>query len=368
VKILSVVGARPNFIKIAPIIHEIGRHPDLLSVLVHTGQHYDVQMSDTFFQELDIPEPDAHLHVGSSSHAVQTANIMLAFEPILGDFKPDVVVVVGDVNSTLACTLVAVKMGIPVAHVEAGLRSRDRTMPEEINRLATDSIADILLTPSHDADANLLAEGIPSSRIRCVGNVMIDTLYLQKSRATAPPCWESAGLRSGSYILVTMHRPGNVDAPEMLGHFVSIFETIQRDMPIVWPLHPRTKARLAEFGLLERLAAMPGMTLADPLPYRQTVYLMVRAAGVITDSGGIQEETTALGVPCFTTRPNTERPITVSEGTNTLVGSDRTAILQGIADIQAGNSKRGRVPALWDGKTAERIIRALREMVPEPKP
>ena len=363
-KILCVVGARPNFMKIAPIIREIGNHDDLSHFLVHTGQHYDEKMSDTFFKELGIPEPDAHLNVGSGSHAVQTAKIMMEFEPVVLNEKPDVVVVVGDVNSTLACTLVAVKLGVPVAHVEAGLRSRDRTMPEEINRLATDAIADMLLTPSEDGDQNLLDEGVPAERIRCVGNIMIDTLLQNRAAATPPDVWNEAGLKEGEYLFVTMHRPANVDTPEMLGHFLDIFDTVQRDIKLVWPLHPRTRGKLNDFGMMDRLTATPNVVLTDALPYRQSLYVMANAAGVITDSGGVQEETTALGIPCLTARPNTERPVTITHGTNQLVGDDREAILKGVADILSGNAKSGRIPPLWDGKTGERIIQALRDMVP----
>jgi len=362
-KFLIVAGARPNFMKVAPIIHEIERRDEHSFVLVHTGQHYDEQMSDTFFRELMIPDPHEHLHVGSASHAVQTAKIMMAFEPVLEQHKPDVIVVVGDVNSTIACTLVGAKLNVPVAHVEAGLRSRDLAMPEEINRIVTDSIANVLLTPSEDGDRNLLAEGIPPERIHRVGNIMIDTLREQESLAEPPPIWEEAGLEAGEYIFLTMHRPSNVDTPEMLGHYLSIFQKVKETYPIVWPLHPRTRARLVGFDFIDRLVEQDDLMLTDALPYRQSLYLMKRAAGVITDSGGVQEETTALGTPCLTIRENTERSITVKEGTNVLVGSDQKAILQGVADIKAGNVKRGNIPELWDGKAAERIIDAIEKQL-----
>ena len=360
-KLLIVAGARPNFMKIAPIIHEIDRRDIHTAILVHTGQHYDEQMSDTFFRELMIPDPDEHLHVGSASHAVQTAKIMISFEPVLERYEPAAVIVVGDVNSTLACALVAAKLGVTVVHVEAGLRSRDRAMPEEINRIATDAVSDLLLTPSEDGDANLMAEGIPPERIRFVGNIMIDTLREQEAMAEPPDVWDVAGLQERGYVLLTMHRPSNVDDAETLQHFLRIFEDVRERYPIVWPLHPRTRGQLVRFGLIEQVVDQDRLFLVDALPYRQNLYMMKRAAAVITDSGGVQEETTALGVPCLTIRENTERPITVTHGTSTLVGSDREAILAVIDGVVEGKDKRGSIPPLWDGKTAARVIDAIEE-------
>src|SRR5262245_59211824 len=325
--IVNVVGARPNFMKMAPIVAEMGRHPSIRSRLVHTGQHDDAAMSQLFFHELGMPRPDVYLGVGSGTHTTQTARVMLDFEPVLLEDRPDVVVVVGDVNSTLACALVAVKMGIRVAHVEAGLRSFDRSMPEEINRILTDAISDLLLIPSPDGRENLLREGIPEERIRFVGNVMIDTLRQHQEKALARPILRDLRIVPRGYAVLTLHRPSNVDDPETLARLIDVVDTVQRRLPLVFPLHPRTRAMLDQHGLGARLREVPGLRLTDPLGYLDFLAPMSQARVVLTDSGGIQEETTALGVPCLTLRENTERPITVTQGTNRLVGRDPRRIL-----------------------------------------
>lgn len=354
-KILSVVGARPNFMKIAPIVAEIGRRPNLRGVLAHTGQHYDETMSAAFFRDLEIPAPDHHLGVGSGTHAEQTARVMLAFEPVVTAERPDWVIVVGDVNSTLACALVAVKLGVRVAHVEAGLRSFDRCMPEEINRVATDAIADLLLTPSADADANLRREGVPEEKIRRVGNVMIDTLRRQLPFAARSPILETFGLAPRRYAVVTLHRPSNVDDEPTLRGVLSSLAKLAQTLPVVFPVHPRTRQKLAS---LRDLETPPGLRLCEPLGYRDFLRLWSAARLVLTDSGGLQEETTGLGVPCLTLRENTERPITVSEGTNRVVGVNPANIDAAIAETLAAPPV-GRIPELWDGRTAERIVGAL---------
>ena len=353
-RLLHVIGARPNFIKIAPLIRALhGRH-GLEQVLAHTGQHYDDAMSATFFRDLGIPEPDFNLGVGSGSHAAQTANIMRAFEPLLGQIRPDLVVVVGDVNSTLACALVAAKLGCPVAHVEAGLRSRDRGMPEEINRLLTDQLADLLFTPSRDADVNLRAEGIPSERIHFVGNIMIDTLMACRERTQVRDAPRAYGVEPGAYFLVTLHRPSNVDDAAQLGQILAALAALAERRPVLFPMHPRTRGNAERFGLLERLR---GVRVLEPLGYLEMLGLLASAATVLTDSGGIQEETTALGVPCLTLRSSTERPVTVAEGTNTLVPvRSRDAIVEAAA---CAGLKRSRVPECWDGRTAGRIADVL---------
>ncbi|HEY0021113.1 MAG TPA: UDP-N-acetylglucosamine 2-epimerase (non-hydrolyzing) [Longimicrobium sp.] len=348
-RILHVVGARPNFMKIAPLMSALDGAPGVEQVLVHTGQHYDARMSDAFFHDLGIRAPDVNLEVGSGTHAVQTARVMLAFEPVLERTAPDLVVVVGDVNSTVACALVAAKRNVAVAHVEAGLRSRDRTMPEELNRLVTDQLAELLLTPSRDADANLRAEGIPEERIHFVGNVMIDTLLRQRDAARALGMPARLGVEPGGYLLVTLHRPGNVDDPATLGGIFAALSQLATERPVLFPIHPRTRARAAEHGLLDGLG---GVRLLEPLGYPEMLGLMERAALVLTDSGGLQEETTALGVPCLTLRDSTERPVTVDEGTNLLV-PDRSAP-RILAAVAAAGARRGRVPELWDGRAGER--------------
>ena len=358
-KILNIVGARPNFMKMAPLIAAIQRRsPHVTQVLVHTGQHYDETMSEAFFQDLNLPRPDYNLGVGSGSHAEQTASVMLAFEPILLAQRPDWVVVVGDVNSTLAATLVAVKLGVSVAHVEAGLRSFDRTMPEEINRVLTDHIADLLLTPSPDADANLLHEGIRPDRIVCVGNVMIDTLYHRLEQAEQSRVLNTLDLTPDEFAVLTLHRPANVDDAETLRGIFSALAEIAREIPIIFPAHPRTRTRLQEFGL-----ELPqGMRMIEPLGYLDFLRLWSQARLVLTDSGGLQEETTALGIPCLTLRENTERPITVTQGTNKVVGRNPVRIINAALEIlRDARFRQTRVPDLWDGQAAERIIEALLE-------
>jgi UDP-N-acetylglucosamine 2-epimerase (non-hydrolysing) len=360
-KVALVVGARPNFMKIAPILSELNRHPEEFQpLLVHTGQHYDAKMSDVFFDDLGLPAPDAFLGVGSGSHAMQTAQTMIAFEQVLLDHRPDWTVVVGDVNSTIACALDAVKLGIKVAHVEAGLRSRDRSMPEEINRILTDSIADLLFTPSRDGDANLRAEGIPPEKICFVGNVMIDSLMRFESYASQTNTIEAAGMRAREYGLVTLHRPSNVDDPRQLAAILSALERIQKRVSLVFPVHPRTRKMMIDFGLMERIEGMRGLVLMGPVGYKDFLQLERHALMVLTDSGGIQEETTAFGVPCLTLRENTERPVTVEVGTNILVGLDEETIVREAFKIADGRGKKGNIPEGWDGRTAERIVNALR--------
>ncbi len=354
-RILCVVGARPNFMKIAPIMRAFAAAPGLEASLLHTGQHYDAAMKTSFFDQLGIPEPDIDLEVGSGSHAQQTADIMKRFEPVLDELAPAAVLVVGDVNSTIACALVAVKKDIPVIHVEAGLRSGDRSMPEEINRILTDQLSGLLFTTESDAAGNLAAEGVVG-QVEFVGNVMIDTLLYNLDRAV--PARESLAAMGAdpeqAYGLMTLHRPSNVDDPVVLRRLLSELAAIAERLPLVFPVHPRTLARIRDAGL-ETLLSESGIVTTTPLGYLEMLGLMRDAKVVLTDSGGIQEETTALGVPCITLRENTERPITISEGTNTIVGTDPQAIRQCFEEIQNGGGKAGRVPSLWDGCAAERI-------------
>jgi len=364
--VLCVVGARPNFMKMAPILQALAAHrPALPALLVHTGQHYDQDMNDKLFVDLRLPRPDVNLGVGSGSHAVQTAEVMRRFEPVVDEHKPSCVLVVGDVNSTLACTLVAVKKDVRVVHVEAGLRSYDRKMPEEINRVLTDAVADRLYTTERSALANLQREGVDEARVCFVGNVMIDSLLSNRAHAHAPA---DTLARNGhdatlvrqpeGYGVVTMHRPSNVDDPAILRGLLETLVQVSARLPLVFALHPRTRANIERFGLMPLLAA--GRTaLLPPQGYLEMVGLMADARVVLTDSGGLQEETTALGVPCLTMRENTERPITVEQGTNTLVGRDGQAILTGVDQILAGRGKSGRVPEYWDGHAAERIAADL---------
>ncbi|MDX2042617.1 MAG: UDP-N-acetylglucosamine 2-epimerase (non-hydrolyzing) [Acidobacteriota bacterium] len=356
-KILNVVGARPNFMKMAPIIAAIQRRAqEVAQVLVHTGQHYDETMSASFFRDLQMPAPDINLEIGSGTHAEQTAMVMLALEPVLIAERPDWVVVGGDVNSTLAAALTAAKLGIKIAHVEAGLRSFDRAMPEEINRVLTDRISDLLLTPSKDADRNLLAEGIAPERIVCVGNVMIDSLFAQVERARQSTILADLNVSPRQFGVVTLHRPSNVDDAATLKNIFAALTAIAAELPIVFPIHPRTKARLAEFGI----EAPPTLNLIEPLGYRDFLQLWSNARLVLTDSGGLQEETTALGIPCLTLRDNTERPITIEQGTNRLVGRELASIVAAAVEIlNSEQPRQPRIPDLWDGRAAERIVEAL---------
>jgi UDP-N-acetylglucosamine 2-epimerase (non-hydrolysing) len=357
IKVINVAGARPNFPKIGPIMAAMQNDPAFEPLLLHTGQHYDAAMSDVFFRDLGIPEPDIYLNVGSASHAVQTASIMVGFEQVLLEHKPDLVLVVGDVNSTVACSLVAAKLHVPVAHVEAGLRSRDRAMPEEINRLVTDALADFLLTPSPDADENLRAEGVSEEKIIRVGNVMIDSLLRSLPIAAQSGILHDLELERGGYGVVTLHRPSNVDDPQVLLGLIGALTAV--DYPIVFPVHPRTRGRLADAGLIDSIERSR-IQLTEPLGYLDFLHLMANSKLVLTDSGGLQEETTALGVPCLTLRENTERPITVVEGTNTVVGADPDRIVAEARRVLDGHGKAGRIPALWDGRTGERIVKELK--------
>ncbi|PWT82339.1 MAG: UDP-N-acetylglucosamine 2-epimerase (non-hydrolyzing) [Acidobacteria bacterium] len=360
-KVINVVGARPNFMKVAPLVDAMKRLVDQFTPLVvHTGQHYDTLMSDLFFRDLDLPAPDVYLGVGSASHAAQTAAVMERFEPVLLSEKPDWVLVVGDVNSTIACALVCVKLGVKVGHVEAGLRSRDRTMPEEINRLLTDQISDLLFTPSPDADANLRAEGIPQERIRFVGNIMVDSLLKHLEQARKSRIVDELGLANKDFAVLTLHRPSNVDDRQVFGRILSALESIAARVPVIFPVHPRTRKMIAEFGFAERIENTPGLRLIDPLGYLDFLGLYSTAKLVLTDSGGIQEETTVLGIPCLTLRENTERPITVDAGTNTIVGTDTNKIVSAaLASLNGGGPVTRQPPKFWDGHTAERILAEL---------
>jgi UDP-N-acetylglucosamine 2-epimerase (non-hydrolysing) len=361
-KIIVVAGARPNFMKVAPLLHCIARHnrqavngtPQIIPFLVHTGQHYDEKMSHVFFTELGIPAPDVNLEVGSGSHAVQTANIMTRFEPVCEREKPDWVLVVGDVNSTMACALVASKLRIRVAHVEAGLRSFDRNMPEEINRLVTDSIADLLLTPSEDGNENLLREGVPMSRIKLVGNIMIDSLLANLEKVGQSAILSRLKLEKRGFIYVTLHRPSNVDSQDSLVSIMRAFADISRKLPVVFPMHPRTRARLAEFGIE---LGNSNVTILDPVGYHDSLALTQAARCVVTDSGGLQEESTFFKTPCLTLRPNTERPITVTVGSNRLIKTGE--LFERLDEVLKGSETLGRIPALWDGLTSERVVQAL---------
>ena len=360
--VLCVVGARPNYMKMAPLLRAIKSRAELPSaVLVHTGQHYDFDLNDRLFVDLGLPAPDVNLEVGSGSHAIQTAEVMKRFEPVIDEYGPSCVVVVGDVNSTLACTLVASKKHVPVAHVEAGLRSFDRSMPEEINRVLTDQIAALLYTTERSAHTNLAREGIAGDRVHFVGNLMIDSLLSALPKAiSAAELFRREGLNTAwaserpGYAAITLHRPSNVDDAETLSSVVAILSDVSQRMPVIWPVHPRTRANIEKFGFA-RLLDKPRIACLPPQGYLEMVGLMRDAALVITDSGGVQEETTALGIPCLTMRVNTERPITVDEGTNTLVGGLRSRILEAVDDVIRTGGKRGRIPEYWDGKAAPRI-------------
>ncbi len=360
-KVISVVGARPNFMKVAPV-HSAFLEAGFDALLVHTGQHYDEKMSQVFFDQLGMPRPDVNLHVGSGSHAVQTARVMEAFEKVVQAEQPDVVLVAGDVNSTIACALVSTKLGVKVAHLEAGLRSYDRAMPEEINRVLTDQISDVLLTPSADGDENLAKEGIESSRVVRVGNAMIDSLLTHLEHARSLNFLESHALESRGYGLLTLHRPSNVDVKEVLEPLLEALCECAKRLPIVFPAHPRTRKQLTAFGLWEKVENTQQLKVVEPLGYLEFLALQSDAKVVMTDSGGIQEETTALGVPCLTIRENTERPITITEGTNTLVGVNPENLLKAFDDIMENGGKTGQVPEFWDGKTAQRVVKAIREL------
>ena len=359
-RILHVVGARPNYMKIAPVVREMAKSPDdFAQRLVHTGQHYDDNMSKLFFDELEMPRPDINLEVGSGSHAAQTAQVMLRFEPVIELFKPDWVLVPGDVNSTLACALVAVKLDVKVAHVEAGLRSFDRTMPEEINRLLTDQISDLLLTHSPEANDNLIREGVAPEKIHLVGNTMIDTLV--RVMPLAEDRWPSLRAQFGfaEFVLVTLHRPSNVDAAEGLNEIISALNEVSEKLPVIFPVHPRTRKRIAEHSI----RVSDNIHLTDPIGYVDFLALQAHAAAVVTDSGGVQEETTFLGVPCFTVRQNTERPITVAQGTNQLVSRNSESIVAAIhRAVEQPRDSHPHRPEFWDGKAAERIVELFRSL------
>ena len=359
-RIHLVAAARPNFMKVGPLFHALRAEAWAEPRLIHTGQHYDASLSGVFFRDFDLPPPHRNLGVGSGSHAEQTGRVMMAYEALLGEERPAVTVVVGDVNSTLACSLAAAKLGVPVAHLEAGLRSFDRTMPEEINRVVTDAVADILWTPSPDADANLAREGVDAAKVLRVGNIMIDTLERLRPRIDAVRPEQAFGLPRGGFGLVTLHRPSNVDDPERLAGICAALTRLSARLPLLFPLHPRTRARLEAFGLMERLTGLPSLVLAEPLPYIDFMGALFASRFALTDSGGLQEETTYLGIPCLTLRPNTERPITVSEGTNRLV-TPQTLEEQAHAALDRPPGKRA--PELWDGRTAPRVVASLARFV-----
>mgnify|MGYP000209182934 CR=1 FL=1 len=373
--IYLIVGARPNFMKAAPLIRALEeRAPEIKSLLVHTGQHYDYEMSKAFFEDLDMPDPDIYLGVGSGTHAEQTAKIMISLEKEIFDNRPDLIVVFGDVNSTLAASVVASKLMVPVAHVEAGLRSFDRTMPEEINRIVTDILSDLLFTTERDAIENLRREGIPDEKIHFTGNVMIDTLLTFADKARKSDITERLGLSDRNYAVLTLHRPSNVDVPEVFDGILEALAEVGKNIPVVFPVHPRTKKRLAEFGFLDKFSsdfrtppAERGILLIDPVKYTEFLALEMKSLFVLTDSGGIQEETTFLGVPCLTLRNNTERPVTLEVGTNILVGTDPHRIIEESAKILRGEGKKGAIPELWDGKASHRIAKIIKTKMEEQK-
>lgn len=360
-KILNIVGARPNFMKIAPIHKIMEKDEKIKPVLVHTGQHYDRKMSHLFFEDLGLPKPDIYLGVGSGSHAVQTSKIMTKFEQVVLNEKPDLVLVVGDVNSTIACSLVASKLYIPVAHVEAGLRSFDRKMPEEINRILTDTISDFLFITEKSGEVNLLNEGINPDKIHFVGHVMIDSLIQHMVKSEASKVHEKINAKPGNYGLITLHRPSNVDNEENLKNILEAFKDIQTDIPLYFPMHPRTKKNMENFNLQSLLDEMPDFHIIEPLGYLDFLKMQKYARVIMTDSGGIQEESTFLKIPCITLRENTERPSTVELGTNILVGPNKEKILSAWCTIKSDNKKEGQIPPLWDGKAAERIVKIILE-------
>lgn len=361
-KLICICGARPNFMKIAPLMEAFAHSKKIEALLVHTGQHYDERMSKLFFEDLGIPEPDVNLEVGSASHAVQTAEIMKTFEPVVLEHKPDWVVVVGDVNSTIACALVAVKLGVKVAHVEAGLRSHDRAMPEEINRLLTDAISDLLLVSDPSGMEALKKEGVADDKVIYVGNVMIDTLMKHRQRASESKILSELGLTPKKYAVVTLHRPSNVDQRETLGAILDAFEEIGREIPLVFPMHPRTRKNIAALGLGDRLAQITALKTPEPLGYLDFLKLTSECSLVLTDSGGIQEETTILKVPCLTLRENTERPATITEGTNRLVKPTKESIIGAYRDLQQNPIDLNRSPKYWDGQAAKRICEVFEKL------
>jgi UDP-N-acetylglucosamine 2-epimerase (non-hydrolysing) len=357
---LSVVGARPNFMKVAPLHRALLQHADRVRhVILHTGQHYDKKMSEVFFTDLELPKPDIYLGIGSGSHAEQTGRIMMEFERALLDVKPDLVIVVGDVNSTLACSVTCAKLGVPVVHVEAGLRSFDRRMPEEINRMVTDVLSDHLFVTEQAGIDNLSHEGVPDDKVHLVGDVMIDSLAYYRAKAATSGILNEFHVQPRAYTLVTLHRPSNVDVKENLEKVLDIFERIHASTTIIFPIHPRTRNRIKEFGLNARFDALDRLHICDPIGYLDFLCLMDNAQIVLTDSGGIQEETTYLQVPCLTLRENTERPITIDVGTNQLLGLDVPLVVEKAMEVYAGNPKQGRIPDQWDGHAAERIISIL---------
>ena len=355
-----IAAARPNFMKVAPLYHQLADMDWCAARIVHTGQHYDLNMSDAFFRDLRLPEPAHHLEVGSGSHAEQTGRTMMAYEAVCQRERPDAIVVVGDVNATAACALVGAKLWIPVVHLEAGLRSRDRQMPEEINRLVTDAISDLLWTPSRDADANLLAEGIPAEKIDCIGNIMIDSLEMLRDKIEATDMRRRLSLKS-AFAVVTLHRPSNVDERAKLTELVQTLVQLSHELTVVFTVHPRTRKRLENFALLDRLTGIAAIRLTEPLSYIEFMSLVMGSSIAITDSGGVQEETTYLGIPCATLRENTERPITVTEGTNRLMKP--AELVAAARAARAGEWPKGRKPPLWDGHTAERAAESLRTRV-----
>jgi len=361
VRIHLIAAARPNFMKVAPLYHALQADGAFEVRLVHTGQHYDANMSDSFFADLGLPKPDFHLGVGSGTHAEQTGGTMIEYEKVCLSDQPDWVIVVGDVNATAAVALVCTKQHVPIVHLEAGLRSRDRTMPEEINRLVTDAIADLLWTPSPDGDENLLAEGVPAERIERVGNIMLDSFEMMRDRIESATARKDLGLENERYGVLTLHRPANVDDPQVLALLVDQLCAVAKKLPLIFPLHPRTRQRLESFGLMDKLAGEPGMRITEPMGYIQFMNLVTGAVLAVTDSGGLQEETTYLDIPCLTLRPNTERPITISEGTNKLVKSPQ--LLERVEKALAGDWPTGRKPDLWDGQTAARCIESLKRRI-----